>query len=218
VGWFAGKQGWLGVLKYYPFRLGDVLVPLVAWLLAPAAIFEARRRNEAVGTVAAMLVVCCLAYGIWQWLPDGVQRVRDTRKSWPMGTPATTDLGNWVQDNTPRESVFVAPPCLFDFWIRARRPLVVSYKAMPHGPRAQQWYQRLLDVAGADVVPGVGFEACKPLQSGHAKLTREALLGLRAKYGAQYYVVRGRRPDLATAEIYRDVRFAVYDVRTIASR
>lgn len=209
IGWWAGKQQWYWLLKYYPFRMGDVLVPLLTWLLVPTALVRAWRTETALSVLAASL----LLYTAAQLMPPGVQRVGDTWRSWPRGEPAMEKLGAWARAATSPDAVFIVPPCTFDFWVRARRPVVVSYKAMPHSARAISWYERLQAVGGGAPISGTGFAVCRQVDAGEATLSRSALTALKRRYQARYYLLRGRRADLRDAEVYRDLRFAVYDIR-----
>lgn len=229
AGWLAGKMQWLGLLQYYPFRLGDVLVPLLAWVLVPSAIWRTWRSpslaneppREATShwshRLASGAAMACLLATAAVHLPAGLQRAEDTCKSWPMGRPAVADVGHWARTSTEREATFIAPPCLFAFWVQARRPVVVSYKAMPHGPRAAQWYERLKAVTGGEPIAGTGFEVCAQLTARHRELDVTQLRSLRQRFSARFYLLRGQRPELAKAEIYRDVRFAVYDIDALTN-
>jgi len=224
-GWAAGKSEVLAVLKWYPFRLADVLVPLLFWLLVPAAVHDVfvwyRRDPRTVDGrrfVAAVLAVGLAAWALAPRVPAGLRRVRSTFKSWPIGKHALADAGQWIRANTKKDAVFAVPPCEFDFWIRARRPAVVIYKAVPHGPRVHQWYERLRAVGGDHDPATTGFEVCKELQPRYAKLTADQLARLGKRYGARYYLLRGDRKDLTAARVYKDVRWAVYDIAAVAAR
>lgn len=226
VGWLAGQFGWLQALQYYPFRLADVWVPALALMLAPTAVFRAfgglfdfqtastKDQASAARLVAVFLLFTFGACGthLKRTVRHGSQRVQQTIRSWPGTAPASSAMGEWAREHTPRDATFVTPPCMFDFWIRARRPVVVGFKAMPHGPRAVQWYRRLTAIAGTPSITGVGFEVCKTLDAAVAQRDIAGLIDLGDRFGADFALLPPTRDDIRAFEVYRDGRFAVYDI------
>ncbi len=218
AGWLAGKLQAPTLLVYYPFRLGDVLVPLLFWMLVPATaaavLAEARGQWHRDRVVVALASVgLAMAVGMLASRgPAGLRRVKATADAWPMRTHPLDEAAAWIRAHTGPDETFVAPPCEFDFWVRARRPVVVNYKAVPHGPRALQWYERLRAVGGGEEIEATGFAVCKPVDRGAGNLDRAALAALSERYAARWYLVRGSRPDLADLERFRGGRHAVYDI------
>ncbi|HKW94841.1 MAG TPA: DUF6798 domain-containing protein [Methylomirabilota bacterium] len=126
--------------------------------------------------------------------------------------PAGFDDGaRWVKTHTPPgEPVLVSPHMIFaEYWLQ--RPVVVQFKFVPHGGRAREWYERLVDLSGAY---GPDEELSR-LGGGASALHVAAGGGLP---GARYQVwgaIPG--PDRALVDLsfvvaYQSGEWAVYDL------
>lgn len=222
AGWAAGRLDAPRLLTLYPFRLGDVLVPLFAWLLVPQAVagmlIQRGGPRRGLDMAAAALAVTIGAGLLWQRAPTGIQEMRATYASWPQRAHPLAETSAWIRANTDKTAVFAAPICEFDFWVRARRPMVASFKAAPHGARAIAWYERLHALSGrTEPLRATGFDVCGEVNAGFAKLDRSQLQALRTRFGATHYVVRGGRADLAELQVHRGARYAVYDLSALSA-
>ena len=56
-------------------------------------------------------------------------------------------LYEWIQGNTPNDAIFIIPPTMEDFRLRANRAIVVDWKAFPFKDSAIiEWRDRIFDV------------------------------------------------------------------------
>jgi Domain of unknown function (DUF6798) len=132
----------IALLKFYPFRLADVLVPLLLSVLLV-------RRGEGwrkAGTASrrwtgVMFAGCGVAFVVAVLLPGADRNPggmdRDTEREW-------LDVCEWVCDHTPDDSLVYA---VHESWAvkwYAQRPEYVSFKDCPQDAAGiVEWYNRL---------------------------------------------------------------------------
>jgi len=223
----AGTTGALGFLKFYPFRVADVAVPLFFWLAVPQAVFE-RARSLGPGTLARRTVVpAILATAVLgvvafeaqrEFRRDFVRGVTDTLSAWKE-TPCDPfrEASEWIRDHTPAGSIIATFPCRKTFWVEAERAMVVNFKSTPVNAEILEWYERLIAMNRGLPFEKRGFRACKELARNYKALPPVQLRRLRAEYGADFYLVEGDRPDLAEALLYANEELSLYDLGMVES-
>lgn len=108
----------------------------------------------------------------------GVRRLAEEPSTW-------ADVARWVNANGPRDTVYLAPPGRNGFSFLSERSIVAEFKLNPDGSMyLAEWFDRLRDLAGGELPNGRGFENRKLLDKAFAKLDKERLLALSAKYNA----------------------------------
>lgn len=158
-----------------------------------------------------------LRHGAWALLPYAVlachwvgkYQVDEYRERSNLMKPFTgpeADLYTWIRANTPKEALFLTPPSMERFRLRAERAIVVDWKGSAILPgELVEWYRRLEDVSGRP-----GFRRFDDLNSGYAGLDAARLEALAAKYKLDYAVVgRGRESALPGAVVYKNASYAV---------
>ena len=127
------------LLKFYPFRLADVLIPLAAsFALAGAAIrWAGGRSGRGVGvwTGAAALL------GLALWIPfydrDPAGLAEEEAVAW-------REMCEWIDDNLPPDAVVVTPTHNHGFKWFAQRAEYVAFKDCPQdAPGILEWNRRL---------------------------------------------------------------------------
>lgn len=197
-----------GWLRFYWFRLADVVVPLGVALLAAVwvgRLIEARERQGK--WIAAVLgVLCVLHFGGFMierppgTLPRGDKRVRH---------PEWRQVCEWVAQSPliPRDAVFLTPLESQTFKWRARRAEVVTRKDIPQDARSiVEWWSRLQEIHAT--------KSCDPEYQWYRSLTargENALRRLGAKYGAEYLLTEAN-PRLALELLYANRVYAVYRI------
>ncbi len=179
-----------GLLRYYWFRMSDVMVPLGAALLSTAVLFQWRQMNHpwfATGLAAALLA-CGLHLGDTIWYRS---QHLTPRADWPLARIDLNDwraVCQWAAEETPPDTVFLVPRMSHTFRWYSGRSEVVTRKDLPQDAASiVEWWRRLSDIYGAD----------SPLPADSlAHLGAERLHELGAKYGANYVITR---PDPALA-------------------
>ena len=213
------------LLRFYWFRLGDAVVPLllgcaVAGLLTQAAGTVAARwsRRRIVG--AAMLVTAtgCCAWSTWTQTRDGVPvsvsnqllgldadadfaTQRQTMRDW-------LDVCRFVRASTPADAVFLTPRHQQTFKWYAHRAEVVNWKDVPQDvPSLREWSGRFVEVFPWH------------LSTMRVTIRYPELRRLRRRYGVTWLIVDRRvvGPQLPLVQVYpvtpnQNATYAVYQL------
>jgi hypothetical protein len=202
------------LLRFYWFRLSDVMVPLGVALVGSALLLgwqRSRARWHGAALAAAMLLAAAyLADTIWQ---------RGLRP-WP---PADAAMGNlaawqemcqWAADETPADAVFLTPRLAQTFRWYAGRAEVVSRKDIPQDAAGiVEWWRRMEAIYRADA----GTREAHWRQS-LAELGARELAALGRKFGADY-VITVADPPLSLERVGpRNPSYAIYRLPTEKAR
>lgn len=193
------------LLKFYPFRLADVLVPMAAAVAAARVAAGGSRRERAGAADAAGFppgwgrrVEGCVLAGVFlfalAW--PGPERRADRfpqqlRADWIAAC-------RWIRQQTPPDALCLCPEGSWAFKWYAQRPEYVAYKDCPQDAAGVVEWNRRLRV--------VRRWAAAHFQSGRSAAALEAL---HAETGVEYLVVRRLGP-IAADPVYRNDSFRVY--------
>ncbi len=211
------EQGRL--LQYYPFRLGDVMLPLNTCLLFSCVLEEAfpgRSRRWLMMACLCVIGVACAIQGL-----DFRRRIlalRDFPGEEQDADPHWKELCAWVRVHTPRHAVFLSPPASLDNfnWL-AERATVAKFKLLaPNQAGVTEWYTRLSDLSGdinpwppAPVRGDHRKEIREALERGYAGLSSARATALMQKYRADFLVTSAER-HLELPMSYRNARYVIY--------
>jgi hypothetical protein len=231
LGLFARWFGFTWFLVFYPFRLAGIFLCLLFYISC-AAYFsyyligrsvDSQRLTKGLFPHVIFLALCVslaivmpssksfLGLGSFQ---SSLARFVQVWSSHIQGKQRPIErVGEWIKKNTDKESIFIAPPCVYDFWIWSERAEVVCFKSAPHNHRIIEWYERLIDLNGGKEFHSVGFASCAELIKNYRGLKKEQLMDLRGKYDATFFLVDEQRMDLEKINIYGDDHYYIYDLR-----
>ena len=126
------------LLKFYPFRLADVLVPLAASLAFAGCVGRvpnARRRAASAAGATAILAAVALLVPFYDRDPGGLSAA---------DAAAWRRTCAWVHTHLPADAVVVTPTANHAFKWRAGRAEFVSFKDCPQDPAGiLEWDRRL---------------------------------------------------------------------------
>lgn len=172
------------LLRYYWFRLSDVMVPLGVALLAAAILYDWQQTRHPWCALAlsAALLACGLHLGDTIWFR---MQYLTPRADWPLARIEIDDwltICQWAEDETPPDALFIVPRAAHTFRWYSGRGEVVTRKDLPQDALSiVEWWQRLSDIYGPeDALPADSL----------ASLGAERLQALGRKYGADYVVTR----------------------------
>ena len=202
------------LLQYYPFRLGDVMLPLNTCLLFACALehtFTGRARQ-------GLLLVCIVGLGLMVTTRAILfQREVTALRAFPgpnqQVDPHWKDLCDWVRNNTPKDAIVVTPPGAMGFssftWL-AERPTIANYKLIPQTKAGiLAWYERMRDLSGDTATWPARPLARYSGPTGYFRLTTANAESVMAKYLADYFVTRpNHRLDLPIA--HRNSLYTLY--------
>lgn len=216
-------------LFVYPFRLGDVLLPLFFWLLASALIMRTgaavlRARQGAalpeLGTLLlagfCMLPVLEMAREIPRRVERGVPGFVEEWSQYLFGpVDPFDDMAAWIKENTSPAAIVAGPPCRGDFFLKAERGMVVSYKTGPSGAGTYDWLHRMELLNDGKPVEVRGAAICPEIQENLGRLDEMALRNLRDSLGTDYYLSPRDRGPLAGGAVYQNGAYYLYDLRKL---
>lgn len=156
---------------------------------------------------AGVAVVAALAFGVATQPGDGQQQ----RYSLVLPvSPAERDrlaLFDFVRASTPLDAQFVVPPDLAEFRLRARRAIIVDFKALPMDRASLiDWYQRLEAISGIR-----NPQTTQAVVQGFGTMDARRLELLHQRYAIDYAVL----PEAASvssplwSQVYRNASFKV---------
>ena len=179
-----------GLLRFYWFRMSDVMVPAGAALVASEILYRAQLSRPA-WHAAALLTAMVLVgahFGHLMWWRR--------HHPWP---PADAHIANladwremchWVSANTPPDAVFLTPRLAQTFRWYASRAEVVNRKDIPQdAPGIVEWWRRNQRIHGAETPAGRSRWRTSLAEGGARRLQ---LLG--RQYGADYAITLARPP------------------------
>ncbi len=180
-----GYRWRMGLMKFYPFRLFDLMLPVAVAALAPRvfACFKLGRERPArlVGREYLLWTVATLGLG---W---AVAEVRLFEPAIPWTRPVRADwldACRWIAANTPADALFLTPIESDSFKWHAQRAEFVNFKDCPQDAagivewnRRLQWIERWSKAGFAD-----------------ERYSVDELRELRRKTGAEFAMARLRVP------------------------
>lgn len=207
------------LLQYYPFRLGDIMLPLNTCLLFACALEHhftgKRQRVFSVVCIVLVSLACTIQAVSFQ---KQLLALSDFPSVEQEVDPQWKDMCAWVRLHTPQDAVVISSPAKLDnfSWL-AERPTIAKFKLLPQtSAKILDWYKRLEDLSG-DIYPWPRVpttkdqrkEIRKKLITGYDHLTTAQVEGLMVKYQAEYFVTHVEH-QLALPLVYRNSLYSLY--------
>jgi hypothetical protein len=214
------------LLRFYPFRVGGVLLPLGAYLLAALAVQRsAAMLPPRLRRAFTALIIVALAGSFIMTSEIFRENLSTIAEASAPGGGRGTDGEEWaaacgaVRVLTPAGAVVVTPPAGgADFTWRTGRARVANFKLMPQNPRAiVEWYGRMRDLAGGADLAALPGQFAKydaedfrdAVTSGFKSLSTADASRLMEKYGARHLLTTSDHV-LALPVLYRNARYTLY--------
>lgn len=178
-------------LKYYWFRLADVMVPVAAAITLVIAVWESRTTHSSLRQAGILLLLLAPPLLLLPGLHEGIRAPRARAvtlwddPSRPLEARIRRyqewlDVCRWVRENTPEDALFLTPWSQQSFKWFAHRAEVFNWKDMPQDPaHLLRWQERRRTL----------FPRAVFLQ-GYTALEDDELWERARKYDAEYLVVR----------------------------
>jgi hypothetical protein len=198
------------LLRFYWFRLADVMLPVDIGLSAVAALAvrntqDKRRNRQALLWLAVCGVLVFYAhddYAAWSFFRN---IPRADKSSKVLDHDDWRDVCGWMAHNSPPGSLAITPRMAQTFTWYASRGQAVSWKDLPQDAVAVvRWWQRLEDIYGT---PHPEFQG--RWRDSLTELSPRRLRELGRRYRADYLVVEAD-PPLDLPELHRNKSYAIY--------
>lgn len=207
-------------LQYYPFRFGDIMLPLTACLLVCCALEQAcDRRGSRRLLVTICLVVLSLTCVLQSvtFAQQAIALEKFPRKAQRVSAESK-ELCQWIRQRTHPDAIFITSPVKLDnfHWL-AERATVAKFKLVP--PTAEgipDWITRLSDLSGS-VDPWVDISRTadntlaiqQRMVQGYERLTTRQAIALMQKYKARYFLAE-QAPQLDLPIAHQNAAYTLY--------
>jgi len=197
------------LLRFYWFRLADVIVPLGIAVVGCACIAEALRERPPLGRVLLSIGAVIGVLHVGGYAKERLY-ITPPRACRMYDFPAWRHICERIaEDETiSPDALFLTPRMSQTFKWYAQRPEVVNWKEIPQDAEAMvEWWRRIEDIHATG--------ESDPLLRWHYTLARqgpERLKHIGRKYGADYAVTLNS-PRLPLPVVHLNRRYVVYDLR-----
>ncbi len=195
------------LLRYYPFRMADVALPMAVGLAALAVLGEVGRRTRYAAPVTVLL--CLLP--TWHFSSVVAMRLVDPTPPADNGVLLPedwVDVCRWARENTPQDTVFLGPRSGQSFHWRAGRADVANWKDIPQDAAGiVEWRKMCRDLFEGVDEDGNWYTFYSLASQGTAKVADNA-----HRYGADF-VLTERYPVLQLPVVYANRSYTVYSAR-----
>lgn len=204
-------------LQFYPFRLGDVMLPLTTFLLFACAlqqIFTRQRKRlmltsiVVVGLIFSFKTVYFLKQGLaLSHFPSEQQGVTHEWKN----------ISQWIKTNTPKNAIFISSPVEFtNFSWMTERPTIAKFKLFPQNKSGiLDWYERMQDLSGGNFPASSvyrGFKAAEQISTKYKSLNTVQVKQIMSKYQADY-IMTALSQQLNLPIAYKNSSYILYKKR-----
>jgi hypothetical protein len=216
LGLFA--LGKIPALRYYWFRLPDVLLPLTVSIVVAVMMGDLMSGKGRLGKLIERPGVRRALVGfifLLVFLAPFSHRIGHTREE--SGDKASANqilpMLNWIRGHTPQGAVFLIDPTLDKFYVYAQRAQFVSFKHAPYQQPADvlEWYRRILLCNGGRRPQKSSFRVYPELRANYNHLSGEAIRAIAEQYKLDYYLSKDRR-DLPFERVHSEDGYTLYRV------
>jgi len=171
------------LMKYTPTRLFAVFIPLFFFYYLSKAYHQNLLQKPL--QIAMLLPIILLS--LWNKIPmRGFDQAKETYKIWNQQSDDIADAFTWLKNNTPKDTIVLAPPWRYDFWYLSERAEVVNYRK-PIIANIGEWQNRLDSLIGK-AKPENGFREEEELAKFYFEINKETIDSLADKYKAEYFI------------------------------
>jgi len=202
-------------LNLYPFRLADLLFPLILCLLyIDYFISKSELLLEQYSSFkwSYILILVVFIATVYFKLAYDVNKSHGPKRNKASGF---SGMAHWIKENTDKSTIIAANPCIGSFWIKTERAMVVNFKSAPVGSDFLEWYERVKQLNNKQQFTEVGALFCEELRNNFNHLDHTALLSIHKKYDAELYLVNTERLDLKQFQMHNSREYYLYDISSI---
>ena len=202
----SDRDLYAALMRYYWFRLSDVMLPLGVSLGAARHIAALARLRPKAGALWLGVAWGLAAFHLAGYVLDRPfpTRPRADKANKIADYAAWRHLTAWVRQNTPENALFLTPRSQQTFKWYTGRGEVVTWKDLPQNAQdIVEWWRRMNEIHAAD------GESDDLWIDSLTELSAERLRELGQRYEADYLVTHAQ-PRLALPLVYQNNSYAVY--------
>ena len=209
------------VLYLFPARVGDVMIPFIFLLCAPQAVLLSIKEIMLQGwsfvpTITLVAITCLSLFVVKHAQYHAIPTVQYNLQTWQHylsdQSPPFAGAANWLQENTERQDVVIAPVRTEWLKLHAQRPMVISMKGSPGNTAIHEWFCRLYVLNGQRAFSQLGYGMLAEVDAYIEGAPRNTLLENAAQLNARYYLSSVDREDMAELAAYSDKHYTIYDL------
>jgi len=171
------------LMKYTPTRLFAVFIPLFFFYY----LSKAYQQNLLQKPLQVAVLLPIILLSLWNRIPvRGFNQAKATYEIWNQQPDDTADAFAWLKNNTPKDTLVIAPPWRYDFWYLSERAEVVNYRK-PIIADIGEWQARLDNLTG-EAKPEDGSREEIELAKFYFEINKETMDSLADKYKAEYFI------------------------------
>jgi hypothetical protein len=203
IAFFDHQGTWL---QYYPFRFGDMILPLTTSLLF-ACTLETRFSTQQ-SKFRLLLVTClsCILFVQVAFFTQSAIAYSEFPSEQQDADPQWKLMSDWIHDHTSEDAIIISHPWkLANFTWMTERATIVKLKLFPQTPSAiVEYYERINDLSGGAVAK-IYFgdeqldqrKTVKAISAGFSHLNTSQVQELMTKYKSNYFLTdRSHHLDL----------------------
>ena len=194
-----------GLLRFYWFRLADIVVPLGTAFAFSYWIQQRLLVKHREGILWMILALELVSLHFGSYIPERI-KPPPARADRLANDSAWRDSCRWISENTPSDARFFTPRLSQTFKWYARRAEVATWKDVPQDAATLvAWWNRIQDLfATGSTQPEFRW------RENVTEMKPEELRKLAKKYNAEYLVAPVGDPPPGWKTIYRNQGYVVY--------
>lgn len=205
-------------LQYYPFRVGDVMVPLGTALFLALALDRLLFQRRGGAIALSLIVLLCFGAELPHFYQKAVA-LQDFPSEEQRVDPELKAMATWVKQHVPAGDLLISSPVDLDVlaWL-CERPTVAKFRFVPSASSADvaAWYERITDLGGGvDILNYVDrfVDNSRPVQrqlrEAYNSLDTLQMSALMDKYQSNYAITNVEQ-RLELPLLYENSRYRVY--------
>jgi hypothetical protein len=167
------------------------IYPKLFSCIAAAFLIGMAAAPRVINASAAALGIALIALCLWRGPYLGLFRIPEDDVSYAAAC-------DWIRENTPIDAIFLVPPSEQEFRLRARRAIVVNFKAVPQlSGELREWRDRMqavLDMENLTRLPRPFAATLNAIRERYDSLAPQTLERAARRYNARYILVGHRFP------------------------
>jgi len=201
--------------KYYFFRFGDIMLPLMSLLLLVAFLSETqasfiRKRKKQLQLAVMVVSVIILIPFARTFITDFSTSAGQIKAR----TSGDVALETWVKANVSKSAEIITQPDDDFFYINYERPLFVSWKHSPqNNTDIMEWHRRLVLLNR-----GQEFSKVNQFKQNYVQLTETEILAIANTYPSVAYIIMPDTIALKLPVAFKTDKSVLYKVNRLGDR